>query len=156
MAKETILHNVEDVEERVILVAVDLDREGMTVDSCLDELEELVNTAGAKAIGRIVQKRDAIHRALYLGTGKVEEVRLMVEAMDATGIICDDELSPSQLRNLEQNIGTKIMDRTMVILDIFAGRATSREGKIQVELAQLKYRLSRLTGLGASMSRLGG
>lgn len=156
MAKETILHDVENIEERVILVGVDFERAGMDVHSCLDELEELVNTAGAVTVGRIIQKRPRIHPGYYLGTGKVEEIKTMVNALDATGIICDDELSPAQLRNLEKMVGTKIMDRTMVILDIFAGRATSREGKIQVELAQLKYRLSRLTGLGASMSRLGG
>lgn len=156
MAKETILHDVESIEERVILVGVDFERDGMDVHSCLDELEELVNTAGAVTVGRIIQKRPRIHPGYYLGTGKVEEIKTMVNALDATGIICDDELSPAQLRNLEKMVGTKIMDRTMVILDIFAGRATSREGKIQVELAQLKYRLSRLTGLGASMSRLGG
>lgn len=156
MAKETILHDVENIEERVILVGVDFERDGMDVHSCLDELEELVNTAGAVTVGRIIQKRPRIHPGYYLGTGKVEEIKTMVDALDATGIICDDELSPAQLRNLEKMVGTKIMDRTMVILDIFAGRATSREGKIQVELAQLKYRLSRLTGLGASMSRLGG
>lgn len=156
MAKETILHDVEDIEERVILIGVDFERAGMDVHSCLDELEELANTAGAVTVGRIIQKRPRIHPGYYLGTGKVEEIKTMVNALDATGIICDDELSPAQLRNLEKMVGTKIMDRTMVILDIFAGRASSREGKIQVELAQLKYRLSRLTGLGASMSRLGG
>lgn len=156
MAKETILHDVEDIEERVILIGVDVERDGMDVGSCLDELEELANTAGAVTVGRIVQKRPRIHPGYYFGTGKIEEIKTMVSALDATGIICDDELSPAQLRNLEQMVGTKIMDRTMVILDIFAARASSREGKIQVELAQLKYRLSRLTGLGASMSRLGG
>lgn len=156
MAKETILHDVDDIEERVILIGVDFERDGMNVHSCLDELEELANTAGAITVGRIIQKRPRIHPGYYLGTGKVEEIKTMVDALDATGIICDDELSPAQLRNLEKMVGTKIMDRTMVILDIFARRASSREGKIQVELAQLKYRLSRLTGLGASMSRLGG
>ncbi|HCT65146.1 MAG TPA: GTPase HflX [Lachnospiraceae bacterium] len=156
MAKETILYDVDDIEEKVILVGVDFEHDGMDVHSCLDELEELANTAGAVSVGRIIQKRPRIHPGYYLGSGKVEEIKTMVNALDATGIICDDELSPAQLRNLEKMVGTKIMDRTMVILDIFAARASSREGKIQVELAQLKYRLSRLSGLGSTMSRLGG
>ena len=158
MAKE--LHELNELEERVILVAVEMDerssRSAMDTDACLDELEELVKTAGATAVARSVQKRERIHPGHYLGTGKIEELKAMLLAYDATGIVCDDELSPAQLRNLEQMLGTKVMDRTIVILDIFAARALSGEGKIQVELAQLKYRLSRLTGMGASMSRLGG
>lgn len=156
MAKETVLHDIEDIKEKVILVAVDKDSGNMSTESCLDELEELVKTAGGEVVGRIIQKRDGVHAGHYLGKGKVEEVEIMINALDATGIVCDDELSPAQLRNLESMLKTKVMDRTMVILDIFAGRAISREGKIQVELAQLKYRLSRLAGMGASMSRLGG
>ena len=156
MAKETVLHDIEDIKEKVILVAVDKDSGNMSTESCLDELEELVKTAGGEVVGRIIQKRDGVHAGHYLGKGKVEEVEIMINAFDATGIVCDDELSPAQLRNLESMLKTKVMDRTMVILDIFAGRAISREGKIQVELAQLKYRLSRLAGMGASMSRLGG
>lgn len=158
MAKE--LHELNELEERVILVAVEMDerssRSAMDTDACLDELEELVKTAGGTAVARSVQKRERIHPGHYLGTGKIEELKAMLSAYDATGIVCDDELSPAQLRNLEQMLGTKVMDRTIVILDIFAARALSGEGKIQVELAQLKYRLSRLTGMGASMSRLGG
>ena len=158
MAKE--LHELNELEERVILVAVEMDerssRSAMDTDACLDELEELVKTAGGTAVARSVQKRERIHPGHYLGTGKIEELKAMLLAYDATGIVCDDELSPAQLRNLEQMLGTKVMDRTIVILDIFAARALSGEGKIQVELAQLKYRLSRLTGMGASMSRLGG
>lgn len=158
MAKE--LHELNELEERVILVAVEMDernsRSAMDTDACLDELEELVKTAGATAVARSVQKRERVHPGHYLGTGKIEELKTMVQAYDATGIVCDDELSPAQLKNLEQLLGTKVMDRTIVILDIFAARALSGEGKIQVELAQLKYRLSRLTGMGASMSRLGG
>ena len=129
---------------------------GMDTESCLDELNELVKTAGAESVGRLIQKREKIHPAHYLGKGKLEELQVMINAYDATGIVCDDELSPAQIKNLEQILNTKIMDRTMVILDIFASRAISREGKIQVELAQLKYRLSRLVGIGASLSRLGG
>ena len=141
-------------KDRVLLAAVDTG--SYDVELSLDELEELVKTAGGEVVGRIIQKRDGVHAGHYLGKGKVEEVEIMINALDATGIVCDDELSPAQLRNLESMLKTKVMDRTMVILDIFAGRAISREGKIQVELAQLKYRLSRLAGMGASMSRLGG
>ncbi len=158
MAKE--IHELNQLEERVILIAVEMDernsRSAMETEACLDELEELVKTAGAVAVARAVQKRERIHPGHYLGTGKIEEVKMMLEAYNATGVVCDDELSPAQMKNLEQMLGTKVMDRTMVILDIFAARALSGEGKIQVELAQLKYRLSRLAGIGASMSRLGG
>ncbi len=153
------LHEMKETEERLILVGIETDereKSGMDTEACLDELEELVKTAGGEAVGRMTQKRERVHPGHYLGKGKIEELKVMVQAMDATGIVCDDELSPAQLRNLEKMLDTKVMDRTIVILDIFAGRAMSGEGKIQVELAQLKYRLSRLTGLGASMSRLGG
>ncbi len=153
------LHEIKETEERLILVGIEPDereKSGMDTESCLDELEELVKTAGAETVGRMTQKRERVHPGHYLGKGKIEELKVMVQAMDATGVVCDDELSPAQLRNLEQMLDTKVMDRTIVILDIFAARAMSGEGKIQVELAQLKYRLSRLTGLGASMSRLGG
>lgn len=158
MAKE--LHELQELEERVILVAVETDernsRSAMETDACLDELAELVKTAGAVTVARTVQKRERIHPGHYLGKGKIEELKEMAAAYEATGVVCDDELSPAQLKNLEQMLGLKVMDRTIVILDIFAARALSGEGKIQVELAQLKYRLSRLTGMGASMSRLGG
>ena len=149
------LFDMKELEERVILVAVSTSDEDDT-EASLDELEELADTAGATAIGRLVQNREKIHPGTYLGSGKIGELREMVWEMGATGVICDDELSPAQLRNLESALDTKVMDRTMVILDIFAGRATTSEGKIQVELAQLKYRLTRLTGLGRSLSRLGG
>lgn len=158
MAKE--LHDTADVEEKVILVAVEMgernSRSAMETEACLDELEELVRTAGAVAVARSVQKRERVHPGHYLGKGKIEELKLMLETYGASGIVCDDELSPAQLKNLEKMLETKVMDRSIVILDIFAGRAISGEGKIQVELAQLKYRLSRLSGMGASMSRLGG
>ncbi len=144
-----------DLEEKVILFCVDLDN-GEDVEVNLDELEELVKTAGATVVGRLVQKKDGIDKATYIGSGKTLELKEMVEELCATGVVCDDELSPMQLKNLEEAVDTKIMDRTMVILDIFAGRATTREGKIQVELAQLKYRSSRLIGMRSSLSRLGG
>lgn len=158
MAKD--MHETAEVEERLILFAVEQDerrsRSAMGTDACLDELEELVNTAGGTVVARCVQKRETIHGGHYFGKGKVEELKMMVQAYDASGVVCDDELSPAQLKNLEQMLDTKVMDRTIVILDIFAGRALSGEGKLQVELAQLRYRLSRLAGMGASMSRLGG
>lgn len=143
-------------QERVILVAIETDENEGMIESYLDELEELSETAGAISVGRLVQKRNNIHPKHYLGKGKLDELQMLISELDATGIICDDELSPSQLKNLNDMLETKIMDRTMLILDIFAGRANSKEGKIQVELAQLKYRMSRLTGIGKSMSRLGG
>lgn len=144
-----------EVEERVILVAVDLDN-GEDIDVNLNELKELVKTAGATVVGRMVQKKDNIDKGTYIGSGKIEELRELILELDATGIVCDDELSPMQLRNMEDALDTKIMDRTMVILDIFASRAKTREGKIQVELAQLRYQSSRLVGMRKSLSRLGG
>lgn len=141
--------------ERVILVGVSVNDSDDTEKS-LDELEELAKTAGAVTVGRIVQNRGQIHPGTYVGKGKLEEIKDMIWETEATGIICDDELSPVQLGNLQDELDTKIMDRTLIILDIFASRASTNEGKIQVELAQLKYRQSRLTGLGKSLSRLGG
>lgn len=146
---------LKEIQERVILFAVSLGEDGGTEES-LDELEELVKTAGAVTAGRVVQNRDKIHPGTYLGKGKIDQVKELLWELDATGVVCDDELSPVQLRNLEDALETKVMDRTMVILDIFAARAKTREGKIQVELAQLKYRAVRLAGLGNSLSRLGG
>jgi len=156
MEERKELYDTKTEKERVILVGIENEDGAMGVEACLDELEELINTAGAEVVGRLVQKREKPHPGHYLGKGKIEELQVMVNAYDATGVVCDDDLSPAQMRNLEQLTGSKIMDRTMVVLDIFAQRASSREGKIQVELAQLKYRLSRLTGLGTVLSRLGG
>ena len=150
---ETI--KIEDVEEKVILVGVS-EQEGDDAEDSLAELAELVKTAGAVVVGTLIQKRELIHPGTYVGTGKVHEIAELIGECGATGIVCDDELTPAQLKNLEQALDTKVMDRTLIILDIFAARATTSEGKIQVELAQLKYRLGRLTGLGRSMSRLGG
>ena len=144
-----------DVEERVILVGVQTYQSDDTLES-LDELEELAATAGAATVAKVVQNREAVHPGTYIGKGKIEEIRELLTALDANGVICDDELSPAQMNNLEQELECKVLDRTMVILDIFAGRARTREGKIQVELAQLRYRASRLVGLRASLSRLGG
>ncbi len=150
---ETI--KIEDIEEKVILVGVS-EQDGDDAEDSVEELKELVKTAGAAVVGTLIQKREKIHPGTYVGTGKVTEIEELIAQTGATGIVCDDELSPAQLKNLETMLDTKVMDRTLIILDIFAARATTSEGKIQVELAQLKYRMSRLTGLGRSMSRLGG
>lgn len=144
-----------ELQERVILVGVSTDDNDDTQKS-LDELSELAATAGAVTVGRVVQNLDQIHPGTYVGKGKLEEIKDLIWETQATGIICDDELTPVQLGNMEDALDTKVMDRTLIILDIFAGRASTNEGKIQVELAQLKYRQSRLTGLGKSLSRLGG
>lgn len=145
----------DEIEERVILVGVQVG-DNENVSESLDELAELAETAGAVTVGRIIQNREAIHPGTYIGKGKIEEVRSLMLAMDATGVICDDELSPAQMNNLEHELECKVMDRTLLILDIFAKHATTSEGKIQVELAQLRYRAARLVGLRASLSRLGG
>lgn len=149
------LYDMKETEERVILLAVSVEDEDDTRAS-VDELEELVQTAGAVTVDKIIQNRERIHPGTYLGKGKIEEVKERIWELDATGVVCDDELSPAQLRNLEDALQIKVMDRTMVILDIFASRASTSEGKIQVELAQLKYRAARLVGLRSSLSRLGG
>ncbi len=146
---------IEEVEERVILVGVSTGEGDDTVQS-LDELEELAKTAGAVTVGRVIQNREQIHPGTYIGSGKIAEVQQLAYEVEATGIICDDELTPAQLKNLEEELDLKVMDRTLIILDIFASRASTSEGKIQVELAQLKYRQARLVGLGSSLSRLGG
>lgn len=146
---------IEEMKEKVVLVGVS-EQDGDDAEDSVAELAELVKTAGAEVVGTLIQKRALIHPGTYVGTGKVQEIAELVEQTGATGIVCDDELSPAQLKNLEMILNTKIMDRTLIILDIFAARAITSEGKIQVELAQLKYRLSRLAGMGRSMSRLGG
>ena len=142
-----------EIVEKVILLGVDV---GDDTKESMKELAELVDTAGAIVLESIIQSRERIHLGTYLGKGKIEEVRERIEQLDATGVVCDDELTPAQLRNLEDLLDTKVMDRTMVILDIFAKRATTSEGKIQVELAQLKFSAARLIGLRSSLSRLGG
>ena len=146
---------IEEIEEKVILVGVS-EQDGDDAEDSVAELAELVKTAGATVVGTMIQKRELIHPGTYIGSGKVAELKLLVEELGATGIVCDDELSPAQLRNLEDMLDTKVMDRTLIILDIFAARATTSEGKIQVELAQLRYRAARLVGLRESLSRLGG
>ena len=149
------MHETEHIDEKVILVGLDTGNTE-TAQRSLDELAELAKTAGAQVAGRLIQARESAHPATYIGKGKIEELKDLVWETDATGIICDDELTSAQLGNLEAELSCKIIDRTLLILDIFAARAVSGEGKIQVELAQLRYRASRLTGLGRSLSRLGG
>lgn len=147
--------HLEEKQEKVILVGVS-ESDGDDTEDSLLELGELVRTAGATVVCSLIQKRESIHPGTYVGKGKVEELKELIDEFDADGIVCDDELAPAQIRNLSDMLGVKIMDRTLIILDIFAMRASTREGKIQVELAQLKYRSSRLIGLGKAMSRLGG
>lgn len=149
------LFDLSDKTERVILVGVQ-ENDGDDTEESLQELAELAKTAGAEVVGTVIQKRERIHPGTYVGKGKIDKIRTLLNALDATGIICDDELSPVQMNHLQQELESKIMDRTLLILDIFASRAVTKEGKIQVELAQLRYRAVRLVGLGSSLSRLGG
>lgn len=149
------MYDMEQIEENVILVGVDTGDDEAAQRS-LDELAELAKTAGAKVAGRLIQARESAHPVTYVGKGKLLELKDLIWEAEATGIICDDELTSAQLGSLEAELSCKVIDRTLLILDIFAARAVSGEGKIQVELAQLRYRASRLTGLGRSLSRLGG
>lgn len=141
-------------KEKFILVGVETGKDRM--EESLTELEELLETAGGETVGRVIQNLESINKATYVGKGKVDEIRELAEELGADGIVCDDELSPAQLSNLKDELDIKVLDRTLVILDIFAAHAQTSEGKLQVELAQLKYRSSRLTGLGKNLSRLGG
>ena len=125
------LIDLSEIQEKVILAAVSTG-DGKDAEASLDELSELVSTAGAVTIGRVIQNREAIHPGTYLGKGKLSELSELVWETGATGVVCDDELSPAQLKNMEEALSTKVMDHTMVILDIFASRANTREGKIQV------------------------
>lgn len=149
------LIEIKEEQEKLILVGVAVS-DGDDTKQSLDELEELAKTAGAITLAKVIQNRESIHPGTYIGKGKIEEIKEMVYNLGATGVVCDDELSPAQLKNLEDALQTKIMDRTILILDIFATRASTKEGKIQVELAQLKYRSTRLVGLRNSLSRVGG
>lgn len=142
-------------EERIILVAVATSDNDDTVQSLI-ELEELGQTAGAKTVGKVIQNREKIHPGTYIGKGKIEEVKSLIYSTHADTVVCDDELSPAQNHNLEEALDIKVIDRTVLILDIFAQRASTSEGKLQVELAQLRYRLSHLTGTRSGLSRLGG
>jgi len=148
------MYETAEQKEKFILIAAEKD--GTDSETNLNELSLLCDTAGAVEVGRVIQKRDKIHSALYLGKGKLDEVMEMIVETNADAIVADDELTPSQQRNLAERLNVKVLDRTMIILDIFAGRAQTAEGKAQVELAQLKYSLSHLTGLGISLSRQAG
>ena len=141
--------------ERAVLVAVQLPNRPDT-GPLLRELGELAKTAGAEVVGTLTQDRDRFEPGTYLGTGKLEELRELVLSVNADLVITDDELSPAQQKNLERALDVRVLDRTAVILDIFADHARTSEGKLQVELAQLRYNLSRLTGQGTALSRLGG
>lgn len=140
--------------EKAILAAADVGE--YDVESSLDELSELAKTAGAEEIARVIQKRDAYEPATVIGEGKLAELKELCQNLEATLLIFDCELTAAQIRNIENETNVRTIDRTMLILDIFAARARSAEGKLQVELAQLRYRLPRLMGIGASLSRLGG
>lgn len=151
----TELYELEERAERLVLVGVAVGDE-VTAQDSLTELAELVQTAGGLPVGQFIQNRAGFDIATYIGSGKVAELKQYLIMMDADGIVCDDELTPSQMNNLERELEVKILDRTMVILDIFAARASTREGKIQVELAQLRYRSTHLIGMGGILSRQGG
>jgi GTP-binding protein HflX len=158
--KDSMHSNIEDVE-RAILVGLETSPGAMVygkseAERSIDELEELALTAGVNVVHKIIQKRSSIDTAFYIGKGKTEELGLLRQALNVNMVIFDDELSGAQFRNIEEATGAKVIDRTTLILDIFAQRARSNEGKLQVELAQLKYRLPRLMGIGTQLSRLGG
>ena len=147
--------DLNEIQEKMILIGISTS-DGDDTKRSMEELSELVRTAGAETVGCVIQNRESMHPATSLGKGKLEEAAELVRELKATGVVCDDELSPAQLRNMEEVLGSKVIDRTLLILDIFAARAATREGKIQVELAQLRYRATHLVGLRNSLSRLGG
>lgn len=149
------LIDMKESEERFVLVGVAVANNDDTEES-LEELKELAATAGALTVGTMIQNREKAHIGTYIGKGKIDEVKELAIQLKATGVVCDDELTPAQLKNLEDALQMKVLDRTVLILDIFAKRASTKEGKIQVELAQLRYRSTRLVGLRSSLSRLGG
>ena len=155
MVRSEYQENMEEKKERAILVAVQLPNRP-DAGPLLRELEELAETAGAEVVATMVQPKDRIDPGTYLGSGKLEELRLLVLSEQADCVITDDELSPAQQKHLERELDVKVLDRTGVILDIFAAHARTSEGKLQVELAQLRYNLSRLSGQGTALSRLGG
>lgn len=139
---------------KTILAA--LDNGSYNVEASVDELEELAKTANAEVVAKVIQKRPSADSATVLGEGKIEEIAELAENLEAELLVFDTELTASEIRNIEEVVNIRVIDRTMLILDIFAGRAVTNEGKLQVELAQLRYRLPRLMGIGRSLSRLGG
>ncbi|OON97962.1 MAG: GTPase HflX [Candidatus Epulonipiscium fishelsonii] len=149
---------MENIKERFILFVArkkSFENE-ISVEESFNELSELVETAGAQTCGTLIQNVENIHKGYYLGKGKIDELKELIEKCDASGVVCDDELTPMQFRNLTELLGTKVLDRTMIILDIFANRAISKEGKIQIEMARLKYEYSRVGGEGMSRQGIGG
>jgi len=151
---EEKMYDTKEEAQKVILVGIE---DGETqIENSIKELGALADTAGARVLDTLTQKREKRHPGHYIGKGKLEELKDLISLHDADGIVCDDELSPAQQRNLSDMLNTSVMDRTLLILDIFAQHAQSSEGKVQVELAQLKYRLSHLAGMGKVLSRLGG
>lgn len=149
------MYVTEEEQEKIILVGV-ATADGDDTEQSLDELEELGQTAGAVTVAKVIQNRERFHPGTYIGKGKIEEVKQLVEKLQADAVVCDDELSPAQYHNLQDALGVKVIDRTVMILDIFAKRASTSEGKLQVELAQLRYRASHLVGGRSELSRLGG
>lgn len=149
------IYETAEKEERLVLVGVAVD-DVTEVEKSLDELEELGQTAGAVTVATVIQNREKIHPGTYIGKGKIEEVREIVQEYHADCVVCDDELTPAQYHNLQEQLEVKVIDRTVMILDIFAKRASTSEGKLQVELAQLRYRSSHLIGGRNDLSRLGG
>ena len=149
------LYDTEEKKEQFVLVGVDTGRFDISMEESLNELEELLETDGGEAVGRVIQNLQSPSSRTYVGSGKVEEIRQILQDTGADGIICDDELTASQMRNLSELTGAKVIDRTTLILDIFAAHARTREGKLQVEIAQQKYRYARLRGMGEALSRLG-
>ena len=151
-----MLENSFNKSFNAILVAVNRNSDNYEVENSMNELESLVESANGVVVGKMIQNLDKINTSTYIGKGKVAELAELVENLEVDTVIFDDELSGVQIRNLEDQIGTKAIDRTILIMDIFAARANSKEGRLQVELAQLQYRLPRLVGFGKSLSRLGG
>ncbi len=149
-----MMYENEERVEQVVLICVDIG--DYDAERSLDELQELAASAGAQVVSRVIQKKDSYDSATVLGSGRLQEVAEFVQAHEIDAVIFDNELSPAQQKNVEKALETKVIDRTTLILDIFAQRARSSEGRLQVELAQLRYRLPRLMGLGTSLSRLGG
>ena len=150
------MHSTARRKDRAVLVAVDVPGAPLTAAESLQELRELARTAGARVVGSVQQRLQTIHPATYVGKGKLEEVKSQVSRLNANVVICDDELSPSQQRNLENTLDVKVIDRTALILDIFATRANSREGRLQVELAQMQYLAPRLRGQWQHLERMEG
>jgi len=152
---EEKLYDTSEQKERIIVVGV-ATSENDDTDKSLDELIELGQTAGVETVAKVIQNREKVHPGTYIGKGKIEEVRELVIKHKADTVVCDDELTPAQFNNLSQMLDVKVVDRTVMILDIFAKRASTSEGKLQVELAQLRYRASHLIGGRSELSRLGG